>query len=92
MNKDREIEALRRKIKEIEMRNQPERVTSHYTRDTGNDQQQKNVNGAQDHQGPSQKLDPIEMQMYIKEALNTISAFAKQLGAQTDTAPTPTDK
>ena len=71
--------------------NQPERVISHYARDTGNDQQ-KNANGAQDHQGPSQKRNPEEMALYIQEALTTISAFAKQLGAQTDSAPIPTDK
>ena len=70
---------------------QPECITDHYVRDDENEQS-KNANGAQDHQGPSQKMSPNEMQMYIKEALNTISAFAKQLEAPTVTTPTPLDK
>ena len=89
-NKDREIEALRRKINELET-GRNERIINHYTKNDENDLS-KNANGAQDHQGPSQKMSPNEMQMYIKEALNTISAFATQLGAQTGSAPTPTDK
>ena len=68
-----------------------ERIINHYTKNDENDLS-KNANGAQDRQGPSQKMSPNEMQMYIKEALNTISAFATQLGAQTGSAPTPTDK
>ena len=85
-DKDRELEALRRRINELETeRNQPKNIN-----DENN--QPKNANGAQDHQGPSQKMSPNEMKLYIMEALNTISAFATQLGAQTDSAPTPTDK
>jgi hypothetical protein len=72
-------------------KNQPERITNYYTRDDRNDQP-KNANGAQDHQGPSQKLNLNEMQHFIKEALTTISAFAKQLEVPTDSAPTPSDK
>ena len=89
-NKDREIEALRRKINELEM-GRNERIINHYTKNDENGQS-KNVNGAQHQPGPSQKMSPNEMQTYIKEALNTISAFATQLGAQTGSAPTPTDK
>ena len=71
--------------------NRKERITDHYVRDDETDQS-KNANGAQDHQGPSHKLSPNEMQLFIKEALTTISAFAKQLEVPTDSAPTPSDK
>ena len=89
-DKDKEIEALRRKINELET-SRDERVVNHYTKNDKNGQP-KNANGAQDHQGPSQTMNLNEMQTFIKDALATISAFAKRLDPQTDSAPTPSDK
>ena len=72
-------------------RNQKEQVTSHYSRDTNTNDNQKNVIGAQSGKGP-EETDLKEMKTFLKGVLDTISAFDRRLTAQMDSSPTRSDK
>ena len=86
--KDREIRILRRRLESKEQNNDNlETVTSHYSRDEST--LPKNGNGAQP--GPS-GVDLDEMRRFLKEAMGTINAFAKQLNVPTGTEPTHSNK
>ena len=89
--KDHEIESLRKRLENLERsRNHPESVTNHYLKDD-NTEQPKNGIGAQTDPGPS-NTNLSEMQRFIKEAIGTISAFARQLNVLTDSEQTHLDK
>lgn len=86
--KDREIRILRRRLESREQNNDNlETVTSHYSREETT--LPKNGNGAQ--LGPS-AVNLDEMRRFLKEAMGTINAFAKQLNVPTGTEPTHSDK
>ena len=88
--RDREIESLRRKIDTLERSRKGEQVTSLYTSDNTDD---SSKNGEQAQQGPS-KTHPnqLDMQAYIKEAMETLCGFAEQLNLQTGSTRTHLDK
>ena len=88
-SKDKEIEALRRKVREMENeRTGNERVLNHFS---PNDISAKNGDGAQ--AGPSNtNRSPEDMQAYIQEALRVICGFAESFNTQPDPTRTHTDK
>ena len=88
-SKDKEIDALRRKVREMENeRTGNERVLNHYS---PNDTSAKNGDGAQ--AGPSKtNRSPEDMQAYIQEALRVICGFAESFNTQPDPTRTHTDK
>ena len=91
-DKDREISELKSRLETMEReRNQKEQVTSHYSRDTNTNDNQKNVIGAQCGKGP-EETDLKEMKTFLKGVLDTISAFDRRLTAQMDSSPTRSDK
>ena len=84
--KDNEIEALRRRIASLQReRTNGEQVSSHYIPDDDS----KNDNRAQ--VGPTNPLSNMDMQAYIKTAMETICGFAEQLSLQNGSERTHTD-
>ena len=89
-SRDREMESLRRKIKNMEAeRTENEKATNNH--EPENDASTKNGNGAQ--AGPSKdNRSPEEMQSYIREALQVICGFAERLNIQQDPVRIHLDK
>ena len=69
-------------------RNQTEQVTSQYSCDNIGE---KNERRAQSQRGPKE-TDLNEMRQFLKGAMDTINAFAKQLDAQTNSSLIHSDK
>ena len=87
--KDNEIEALRRRIASLQReRTNGEQPSSHYIPETTGDDS-KNGNRAQ--VGPTNPPNNMDMQAYIKTAMETICGFAEQLNLQNGSGRTHTD-
>ena len=87
-NRDVLIQSLNRKIEVLEQRRtEPEQGPSNAQAGS----QQKNDQGAQQHQGPRART-LEEMQAYLADAMATISEFAKQLSGPTASTQTHSDK
>ena len=84
--KDNEIEALRRRIASLQRdRTNGEQSSSHHV----SDDDSKNDKRAQ--VGPTNPMSNMDMQAYIRTAMETICGFAEQLSLQSGTERTHTD-